>query len=435
MRRDFTEFNDKLYFTANDGSSGTELYVTDGTAEGTELVTDINPGSGSSYPGGFTEFNGKLYFNANDGSSGRELYVTDGTAEGTKLVADINPGSSGSGPYRFTEFTEFNDKLYFTANDGSLGDRLYATDGTAKGTKLVADINPSFGSGFVYSSVQGFAVLDDELFFSADNGSVGRELFKLTFDGTVTQALNPVTDTASDDNLVGTDSDDGITGNSNNNVLDGGAGNDVLDGGAGNDTLDGGAGTDTAVYQFSTGLVTVTLGEAETGGTASDGFGGTDSLFNLENVIGSDGNDSLTGNSGNNSLTGRDGNDVISGGEGDGFLTGSNGRDMLTGGEGSDRFVYLSFDEGGDTITDFTVGTDKIAVVSAGFFGGGLPVGELPESRFSLGSDATTSEQRFIFDDASGALFYDADGSGTAAPQLVTALTDSNLNAGDIMVL
>ena len=159
------------------------------------------------------------------------------------------------------------------------------------------------------------------------------------------------------------------------------------------------------------------------------------SIFNLENVIGSEFDDSLTGNSGNNNLTGRDGNDVISGGEGDDFITGSNGTDILTGGEGSDRFVYLSPSEGGDTITDFAQGTDKIAVVSA-VFGGGLPVGELPESRFSLGSGATTSEQRFTFNDASSELFYDADGSGAATPQLVATLTDvSNLSAGDIMVL
>ena len=260
---------------------------------------------------------------------------------------------------------------------------------------------------------------------------------------TAVPALDPIVSTASDDNTIGTDSDDelagtegndGITGQLGDDVIDGSSGNDVFDGGAGNDTLNGGAGMDTAVYQFAPNSVTVILGEAEAQGIALDGFNTIDILSDIENIIASEFNDSLIGNSGNNSLTGRDGNDEISGGLGDDFITGSDGADNLTGGGGSDRFIYLSPSEGGDTITDFTQGTDKITVVSVGF-GGGLPMGELSESNFVSGSGATTSEQRFIFDDASGELFYDADGSGAATPQLIATLTDSNLSAGDIMVL
>ena len=218
-------------------------------------------------------------------------------------------------------------------------------------------------------------------------------------------------------------------------MLEGRDGNDAIDGGAGNDTIDGGAGTDTAVYQFAPAGVTVALGEAGAAGTASDGFGGTDSLFNLENVIGSDGEDNLTGNSGNNSLTGRDGNDVITSGEGDDFLTGGLGEDILTGGLGSDRFVYLNPSEGGDTIADFTVGTDKITALAAGFEGG-LSAGELPQSSFVIGSGATTSDQRFIFDEGSSQLLFDTDGSGSSAPQLIATLDGvSNLGAGDIVLL
>ena len=456
--RYITKFNNKLYFTATDGESGSELFVTDGTAEGTRLFADINPGSGSSINPedrpNFTEFNGKLYFTADDGTSGSELFVTDGTTEGTNLVKDINPGSGSSSVvieatdfsdrttsfYARPNFTEFNGKLYFTADDGTSGSELWVTDGTAEGTQLVADINPGSAS----SRPRDFTILNNELLFYANDGRVGQELFKLTFDGTVTQSLNPIAGTTNSDNLVGTDADDeiagdrgndGITGELGSDMLNGGAGNDVLDGGAGDDTLDGGEGTDTAVYQFSPTAVTVSLGEAEAGGTASDGFGSTDSLFNLENVIGSDGDDNLTGNSGNNSLTGRGGNDTLAGGEGDDFLTGGIGADVLSGGEGSDQFVYLNPNDGGDTITDFAVGMDKITVVS-GVFGGGLSTGELSQNGFALGSAASTGEQRFVFDESSGELFFDRDGNGAATQQLIATLSGvSNLSAEDIMLL
>ena len=68
---------------------------TDGTAAGTTLIADINPGSGSSSAGReLTALgNGSAMFSANDGIHGNELWVTDGTAAGTALVADIDPGS------------------------------------------------------------------------------------------------------------------------------------------------------------------------------------------------------------------------------------------------------------------------------------------------------------------------------------------------------
>jgi ELWxxDGT repeat protein len=177
-----TEFNNKLYFSANDGVNGRELWVSDGTENGTQLVKDINPGSSegypdSSYPGDFTEFNNKLYFNANDGVNGRELWVSDGTENGTQLVKDINPGSSEGYPYSSSprNFTEFNNKLYFTANDGTNGRELWVTNGTENGTQLVKDINA--GGNYSGSSAYGFTELNNKLFFSANDGVNGTELW------------------------------------------------------------------------------------------------------------------------------------------------------------------------------------------------------------------------------------------------------------------
>ena len=445
---DFVQLGEKLYFVADNGTSGKEIYVTDGTAEGTKLIKDINPdGDSFKIVGGsnFTEFGDKLYFVADDGTSGGELYVTDGTAEGTKLIKDINLGSGSSfevaGELYLSrpDFTEFNGKLYFRANDGTSGTELFVTDGTAEGTKLVADINPGSGGSFPTN----LTVFNNELFFNASDDGIlnqpsSRELFKLTMNDTMTQpsnliteSLNPILGTDSNDDLPGTDGNDGITGESGSDVLNGKSGNDVLDGGAGSDSVDGKEGTDTAVYQFAPAAVTVNLGE----GTANDGFGGTDFLSNIENAIASEFDDTLVGNSGNNSLTGRDGNDEITGLSGDDFLTGGMGADILTGGEGSDLFVYLNPNEGGDTITDFVAGVDKIAVLASSF-GGGLSAGELPESSFAFGSVATDSEQRFVFDPASNELFFDMDGNGAAPQQLIATVGgEAKMSAGDIMLL
>ena len=186
------EFNDQLYFAANDGENGSELFVSDGTAEGTQLLADINPGSSNygfyygsgSYPSNFVEFNDQLYFAANDGESGSELFVSDGTAEGTQLLVDINPGSSNYGFYygsgsNPSNFIEFNDQLYFAANDGESGSELFVSDGTAEGTQLLVDLRPgSSNYGYTYGSrPSDFIEFNNQLYFAADDGESGNELF------------------------------------------------------------------------------------------------------------------------------------------------------------------------------------------------------------------------------------------------------------------
>lgn len=99
------------------------------------MLKDINP-TGDSYPDFFAEYNGTLYFSARDGSNGYELWTTDGTAAGTQMFKDINPGS-GAGFFIDPAFTEYNGKLYFIAEDGSNGDELWVTDGTAAGTEKI----------------------------------------------------------------------------------------------------------------------------------------------------------------------------------------------------------------------------------------------------------------------------------------------------------
>ncbi|WP_458718113.1 retention module-containing protein [Pseudomonas gregormendelii] len=175
-----------------------------------------------------------------------------------------------------------------------------------------------------------------------------------------------LTGTAGDDVLVaGTgnnvlnagDGNDVLTAGTGNNELHGGAGNDLLFSGAGNDLLDGGAGIDTVSYAHATSGVTVDLGLLTAQNT---GGAGTDTLTGLENLTGSNFNDSLMGDNNSNIITGGLGNDVLNGGGGDDFLIGGLGNNTLTGGAGADTFQWLKGNSGHDLVTDFTPGTDKL---------------------------------------------------------------------------
>jgi ELWxxDGT repeat protein len=126
----------QMYFAANDGQSGLELWTSDGTAGGTHLVADIAAGVSDSYPCYLTVLGNRVFFAA-VGPLGNELWSSDGTTAGTVQVADINPGALSSSPYYLTVL---GNNLYFGADDGVHGFELWKSDGTAAGTSLVDDV-------------------------------------------------------------------------------------------------------------------------------------------------------------------------------------------------------------------------------------------------------------------------------------------------------
>ncbi len=179
------------------------------------------------------------------------------------------------------------------------------------------------------------------------------------------------------ENLVGSAFGDRLTGNSLGNSLLGGGGDDILAGLAGDDTLKGGAGSDTADYRSSPAAVTVNLAS----GIALDGFGGTDSLMSIENILGSDFGDTLIGNGFGNMLAGGQGDDRLEGRGGDDVLSGGTGHDTLIGGAGED---ILQGEEGDDHLAGGDGSDVLVGGAGQDFLRGDAEAGPVASDTFSF---------------------------------------------------
>jgi ELWxxDGT repeat protein len=174
----------ELFFAA-DGPDGRELYVYDGSQA--SLVDDIN-GSGDSNPRELTRFGSSIYFSADGGTDGTELWRYNGGSSATQ-VEDINSGSDSGVPYNSfpSDFAVYNDgssdNLYFSAQTEAEGDELWVYDSFDGTVSQVQDIN----SGSANSNPSGLTVYDDgtssgrDLYFGARGAIDGSELWR--FDG------------------------------------------------------------------------------------------------------------------------------------------------------------------------------------------------------------------------------------------------------------
>ncbi|HOC70612.1 MAG TPA: hypothetical protein PKO23_17535 [Candidatus Hydrogenedentes bacterium] len=159
-----------LLFAATDDIHGLELWRTDGAPDGTELVKDINPGVAQSDPYNFHSVGDDVYFVADDGIHGVEPWRTDGTPEGTRMLLDAYTGSKGSNPW---EIESENGLLYFCATSSLYGEEVFVSDGTSAGTRVLADIvRGNAGSG-----PDNLCTLSGRVFFSCDEPVYGEELW------------------------------------------------------------------------------------------------------------------------------------------------------------------------------------------------------------------------------------------------------------------
>jgi ELWxxDGT repeat protein len=211
----FTRIGHTVLFVADDGYHGNELWKTDGTALGTELVKDILPGPEDGVGGGermeaFFKHEGIAYFMADDGEHGREMWRSDGTTSGTYLLADMKPGADGS---YLKSIVTYKQKVYFSG-----GQKVWRSDGTtaevycddcegydiftlgthlyfAKSQQLwrtngnpasITDLGKILPAGHANDSITDFVSTDAFLLFRINESDHHGELWKYTGSGSPT---------------------------------------------------------------------------------------------------------------------------------------------------------------------------------------------------------------------------------------------------------
>ena len=230
--------------------------------------------------------------------------------------------------------------------------------------------------------------------------------------------------------INGTGGNDTLTGTAGNDSINGLGGNDLFLAGStgGADAIDGGAGSDTIEFKArATSAVVVDFG----GGTITGGSSGSISFTSVERVVTGNFNDSLTGNGAAQNLTGQAGADT---------LTGAGGVDTLWGGTGNDVFVFREMGApNADRMGDWDSGSDEMHLDDAAFAAIGA-MGDFTagDARFKANASgtATDASDRVVFNSSTGQLYYDADGSGGGAAQLIaTVQSGATVVATDIVVI
>ncbi len=165
----FAVLKNATYFVAEDGIHGTELWRTDGSAKGTNLVKDIATGTQNIFAYAITASDSNIFLLCSNYATAQyELIKSDGTEAGTVLVKAFGSG------YNFSTFNlcNVNNTVYFSINDKGLGkEQLWKTDGTEEGTVAVKDFAAN-------SNLHSFVSANGFLFFAGSDAANGAELWR-----------------------------------------------------------------------------------------------------------------------------------------------------------------------------------------------------------------------------------------------------------------
>ncbi len=186
MPKNFVRNGSTIYFRADNATSGSELWKSDGTSSGTVLVKDIEPGMTSSNAEPIDTLGNLVLLRATTSAEGTEPYISNGTSAGTFILADLNPGSQSSltNPIG-VEHATTPTGIYFTAETAASGSEVYKTDGSTAWLHL--DVNTSG-----MSNPANYLLVNNYVYFVADNGTVGSELFRTGINGSSIQNLSDI---------------------------------------------------------------------------------------------------------------------------------------------------------------------------------------------------------------------------------------------------
>jgi Ca2+-binding RTX toxin-like protein len=362
------------------GGSGRDTYSLAGTTAGATITT----GSATSAEAGTDTLTSiENYI----GSAGNDSIIVNGAVneiDGGDGNDTINAGGANDTVFGGNG----NDTIIYAVGggadtvDGGADTDTLSIIGSTPPNAITVTFN-----GTAISAVSGGAVSNVEL-FTIDLGADTNDTLAYS-NGSASVTVNLATGTASGfasmagvDNVTGGNSGDTLTGNGAANTINGGGGADFITGGAGADNLQGGAGADTFIATIGDGNDTIngnggidtydlsgtTAGATITVVSSTSAQTGVDVLLQVENIIGSQGNDNITLNGNVNVIDGQGGNDTINAGGDADTVIGGDGNDSLNGGAGNDTFIFaLGFDA--DTITGFdanpTGGQDRLFLDSS----------------------------------------------------------------------
>lgn len=374
-----------------------------------------------------------------DGGNGSDIYIVADTADKTGAeIQDTGSGLTDQDELRFSSTVVGGQTLTLDAGDTGL-ERIVIGTGVAAAAVTTGILNHNVDASALTNAIS--------ILGNAGKNSLTGTDFNDTLDGGL-----------GDDNLVSGKGNDSLLGGAGKDTLQGGDNNDTLDGGAGADSLDGGDGNNLYVVD-DLGDVVVAGVDIDTVQSKLTSFDLSLKGTNVENlvyvgaavkftgtgndldnsIVGGAAGDSLTGGLGDDTLVGGAGADTLVGGEGDDWLQGGATADVLIGGAGADRFVFdTALTSNVDVITDFVSGTDQL-ILDQTIFTAIADLGSFSATSFRSGTTAPSgldADDRLYYNTATGDLYYDKDGSGTALAVKFAVLTaHPTLAATDISVI